>query len=96
MSSAQILIRCDGSHTVGLGHVVRCLALAEELRGRHDVDCAFALGADELAAEQIVGHGFPFFTNVSGCGDYAIRLKNVFDFHLLKIYFFAFIFLFNS
>lgn len=32
MSRAQILIRCDGSPSLGMGHVMRCIALAQALQ----------------------------------------------------------------
>ena len=41
MSEGKIIIRCDGGRSIGLGHVVRCLALADMLR--NDFEISFAL-----------------------------------------------------
>lgn len=43
MVSPSILFRCDGSPKIGFGHVVRCLALADELRDVHGCDVSFAM-----------------------------------------------------
>ena len=37
-----VVIRCDGDSEIGLGHVVRCLAIAEALRDRHGLKVMFA------------------------------------------------------
>jgi spore coat polysaccharide biosynthesis protein SpsF len=52
-----ILIRCDGGHAIGLGHVVRCLAIADELRLR-GADVRFAVRREASAFELIDRHGF--------------------------------------
>jgi spore coat polysaccharide biosynthesis protein SpsF len=55
----SVLIRCDGGHAIGLGHVVRCLAVAAALRDRFSAAVTFALGGDEAAFALVRGHAFP-------------------------------------
>lgn len=55
----RMLIRCDGSPQLGLGHVVRCLALAEELRNWHGIGLCFALGENGVGAELVRSQNFP-------------------------------------
>ncbi|PWV63306.1 cytidylyltransferase domain-containing protein [Plasticicumulans acidivorans] len=57
--SHRVLIRCDGGGALGLGHVVRCLAIADELREREGCGVRFALGGTAVAAEQVRAAGFP-------------------------------------
>jgi len=54
----SVLIRCDGSSELGLGHVVRCLAIADELRDRHGCIVAFAMRAGELGMQRVRGAGY--------------------------------------
>ena len=42
MKKGAIVFRCDGAPDVGFGHVVRCVAVAEELR-RYHCPCIFAM-----------------------------------------------------
>lgn len=42
----SVLIRCDGGPELGLGHVVRCVALADALRDRHGAAVRFAVTGD--------------------------------------------------
>ncbi|CAA7612350.1 putative Pseudaminic acid biosynthesis-associated protein PseG [Candidatus Terasakiella magnetica] len=55
----MILFRADASPGLGVGHVMRCLALAEALR-RRGRDCRFACGSETLATvPALQDSGFP-------------------------------------
>ncbi len=54
----RILIRCDGAPEIGFGHVVRCLALADELRDLHGCEVSFAMLQGPLGVAQVQEHGY--------------------------------------
>ncbi len=54
----KVLLRTEGDHSTGFGHVRRCLSLAEALR-EIEVDCSFLIDGDALAVEQATTAGFP-------------------------------------
>lgn len=56
--SPLVLIRCDGTPEIGMGHVVRCLALAEELKDAHGYEVRFLLRERSIGSLQITAHGF--------------------------------------
>jgi len=49
----NILFRCDGSVKLGMGHVVRCLALADHLKENYDCNIKFAMRKSELGIKKI-------------------------------------------
>ncbi len=59
----KVLIRCDGGGTLGLGHVMRCLALASVLRDHFSVGIRFVVNPpashDHSAIELIERYHFP-------------------------------------
>jgi spore coat polysaccharide biosynthesis protein SpsF len=57
-ASPSVLFRCDGSPKVGLGHVVRCLALADELHEVHGCQVAFAMRDGPLGFEMVLEKGY--------------------------------------
>jgi spore coat polysaccharide biosynthesis predicted glycosyltransferase SpsG len=58
VSNPSILFRCDGSPQIGFGHVVRCIALADELRDVHGCKIAFAIRKDSLGRLMIREKGY--------------------------------------
>ena len=57
--SHKVLIRCDGDSGIGLGHVVRCLALAEDLREKQGCGVVFAMASGEPGMKLVREAGFP-------------------------------------
>ena len=71
-----MLFRCDASPEIGLGHIVRCLALADELRDSHGARVAFAMRNSALGCEMARRHGYPVLQAPRGEFDYAAWLED--------------------
>jgi spore coat polysaccharide biosynthesis protein SpsF len=54
-----VLIRCDGGPAIGLGHVKRCLAIAQSLRGEHGLKCLLAGRFEDGAAALVRAQNIP-------------------------------------
>ena len=55
----RALVRCDGDGDLGLGHVIRCLALADELRNSFGFGVTFAIARGEPAFACIENRRYP-------------------------------------
>lgn len=75
----RVGIRCDATPSAGVGHLIRCVALAEELRARH-VEVTF-LGAvsDDLpwARLQLSGRGLPLLPAPATAGELAATARRL-------------------
>lgn len=71
-----ILFRCDASSEIGFGHLVRCLALADELRKRN-ARVGFVLGQHSLGAGSLREQGYPVFQIPTDEAGYAARLEAI-------------------
>ena len=54
-----VIIRCDGAADIGLGHLVRCIALADELRDKHQCRVKFLVRRGDIAVKMIRKAGHP-------------------------------------
>jgi spore coat polysaccharide biosynthesis predicted glycosyltransferase SpsG len=60
--SPLVCIRCDGSHEIGFGHVVRCLALADELRIVHECRVTFLMHSCLEGIDMVRARGYSVLT----------------------------------
>ncbi len=58
----SVLFRCDGSVRVGMGHVMRCLVLAEELLHQYGCKVTFAVREGPIGIQKLQQQGFPVLT----------------------------------
>lgn len=61
INPVRVLIRCDGSLKVGMGHIVRCLALADTLKFDLNCDVAFAVREDSTGIDLIRKKNYRIF-----------------------------------
>jgi UDP-2,4-diacetamido-2,4,6-trideoxy-beta-L-altropyranose hydrolase len=61
----RVLIRLDANAEIGMGHLVRSIAIAEKLRALYeDSNIIFLTGNDTLSINELTKHKFDFFLKV--------------------------------
>lgn len=65
----NIIIRTDGNQAIGIGHIMRCLSLGEELR-RSGARVVFALSDDRMLCT-VAAHGFRVYNLECKWNDYS-------------------------
>jgi len=77
----HLALRCDGSRELGMGHVMRLLYIAENLRRRDEFECVvrFFIGSDHLeGARLLTQKGFD--VDIVRQNDYSHWIKRIDDF----------------
>ena len=54
----NILFRCDGSNEIGMGHIERCLVLANYIKNHFEAKINFAMRTSDIGFSK-VGKYFP-------------------------------------
>jgi spore coat polysaccharide biosynthesis protein SpsF len=67
--SVRVLMRCDGDEALGLGHVYRSLALADELRTAHGCGVSFAMASGTVGFNVVKGAFYPVDTKPEHVGE---------------------------
>lgn len=77
---ASVLFRCEGDENIGLGHAVRCLALANALRENYGCGITFAMARGESGMELVRESGFRIADN-SPSAEENVWLSDIMQLH---------------
>ena len=81
----NILIRCDASQEIGLGHIVRCLELAKQLE-KQDCNILFAIKPYEIAIQALEDKGLNYTCATLENFNYESWIKNLIDTHAIDTF----------
>ncbi len=58
VNKIEVVFRTDGNSKIGMGHLMRCLALAQELEKESDCNISFLTEDSDEAAEKVLKYGY--------------------------------------
>ncbi len=64
----SILFRCEASPEIGMGHLIRCLALADELDTAHRCQVSFAMNLGATGSQLVRREGYGLYTPDTNAG----------------------------
>ena len=63
MRNLKVIFRVDGSETIGLGHIMRSVEIAKELRRRYGAQVLFACNPNPFVEKKLRSENYPFLLN---------------------------------
>ena len=79
-----LIIRCDGSSSIGMGHIYRCLELADELSTKYNYNIIFAVRQSPQGIQIIRSKEFTVIAANEMGFDYELWLSEIIDNHNAK------------
>ena len=79
-----LIIRCDGSSSIGMGHIYRCLELADELSKKYNYNIIFAVRQSQQGIQFIRSKKFDVIVANEEGFNYELWLSEIIDNHDVK------------
>ena len=81
----NVLIRCDASQEIGLGHIVRCMELAKQLQ-KQNLNILFAIKPHQIAIQALDEKGFKYTCATLENFNYETWIKDLINTHAIDTF----------